>query len=319
MKVLVAEDEPVTRRLLHATLTDWGYDVTLACDGLAAWGVLQGDDAPELAILDWVMPGLDGLEVCRRVRTKAGERYAYLLLLSARNCRADLLRGLEAGADDYLTKPFDPAELRARLNTGRRIVQLQNELIAAREAMRCQATRDALTGVYNRAFILETLERELSRARAHGGHVGLLLADLDHFKRINDTRGHLAGDAVLREAAARMMHAMRPYDMVGRYGGEEFLIVLPGCDEHNTRSVGERLRQVLSATPIRHQGQTIPLSLSVGAVVYHARSPAGLKPLLCAADAALYRAKAAGRNRLEMAAPPALDTSTPDLVLNRVE
>jgi diguanylate cyclase (GGDEF)-like protein len=300
MKVLVAEDDRVTRRMLEAIVTECGYEVVAASDGAIACQVLQGEDPPQLAIMDWVMPGMDGRQVCAEVRKTPREAYTYILLLTAKGQKDDIIMGLEAGADDYLIKPFDPHELRARLNTGRRILDLQNQLIAAREAMRAQANHDPLTGVWNRRVILETLTRELIRGQREGRPVGVILADLDHFKRINDTHGHLAGDAVLCEAARRMSAVMRPYDQIGRYGGEEFLIVLPGCDEPNTLKIGERLRHQVAAQPVDHQGRTIPVTISLGVVVssgaHHGDAPA----FVHAADVALYRAKAGGRNRVEV-------------------
>jgi diguanylate cyclase (GGDEF)-like protein len=303
MRVLVAEDDPVCRRVLEATLGSWGYEPVVTGDGAAAWQLLQAEDPPRMAILDWVMPGLDGNEICRMVRGRPGERYIYLLLLTAKTHKADLLRGLEAGADDYLIKPFDPPELRARLATGRRIVSLQSELIAAREAMSRQAAQDTLTGLANRAAILNALQRELHRAGGGGTPVGVVMADLDHFKRVNDTFGHLAGDAVLRETASRMAAALRPGDRVGRYGGEEFLIVLPGCDEAGTRAVAERLRTALAGDPVVYEHKSIPVTLSLGAVIYRDSHRDDMGALLKAADAALYRAKAAGRNCLVVAPP----------------
>ncbi|MGL4554693.1 MAG: GGDEF domain-containing response regulator [Gemmataceae bacterium] len=303
MDILVADDDAVQRRLLEATLGGWGYRVRTAADGVAAWDVLRADSPPELAVLDWMMPNLDGPQLCRRVREHSRDRYTYLLLLTSRADRSDLIQGLEAGADDYLIKPCDPAELKARLNTGRRILHLQNELIAAREAMRRQATRDGLTGAWNRAAILEVLDRELARARREARPVGVVLTDIDHFKRVNDTHGHQAGDAVLREFVARLSVALRPDDLVGRYGGEEFLIVLPGCDEAALARVCERLRQRVAGEPFRApDGQPIPVTTSFGAVIHGGHRYDG-GDLVRSADAALYRAKAAGRDRVEVARP----------------
>ena len=302
MRILIAEDDPVSRRLLEATLTRWDYEVVVACDGTTALELLERDDAPTLALLDLVMPGLNGDQICRVVRERVRERYIYLLLLTAKSHKSDLIHGLNAGADDYLVKPVDPMELKARLNTGRRILGLQDQLIAAREAMRRQAMRDSLTGAWNHAAILDILQRELTRSERDGAPFSVLLADLDHFKRVNDTFGHLAGDEALCEAHRRMATAMRPYDMIGRYGGEEFLIVLPGCDETDALRIGERLRDAVADQPLRHDGEEISVTISAGAVVHDPSTPADARALLQAADQALYRAKHAGRNRVVLAA-----------------
>jgi two-component system cell cycle response regulator len=229
VKVLIAEDDMVSRRLLEAMLSRWGYEVVVTRDGLEAWHVLQTANTSLLAILDWIMPGIDGVEVCRRVRQRGQEPYIYLLLLTTKGRKENIIEGLEAGADDYLTKPFDPHELQVRLRAGKRIVTLQAELIEAREALRIQATHDPLTNIWNRRAIIETLSNELARAGREGVPVAVVLADLDYFKRINDTYGHVAGDAVLCEATNRMRASLRTYDTIGRYGGEEFLIILPNC------------------------------------------------------------------------------------------
>jgi two-component system cell cycle response regulator len=302
MKVLVAEDDGIQRLLLEKALTEWGFEALPAGDGDAAWKLLQGEQAPDLVLLDWMMPGLDGVEVCKQLRQSGRGRYTYVLVLSARAGHADMLAALEAGADDYLIKPFDPAELKARLNTGRRILHLQNELIAAREAMRRQATRDSLTGTWNHAAILEVLEHELGRSRREGKPVAVILTDLDHFKNVNDTFGHLTGDAVLCEFTARTTAALRPYDLVGRYGGEEFLVVLPNCDEAAVAAVSERLRRRVAEQPFTHGGREVTVTASVGAAV--SRNGQGdAAALVQAADQALYRAKAAGRNCVEIAPP----------------
>jgi two-component system cell cycle response regulator len=333
--ILIAEDEAVSRQLLEATLRRWGYRVAVTRDGEAAWQALQQDSAPSLAILDWMMPGLDGLEVCRRVRQRASagavidpgpvgpsairplnttevagvplvlahRPYTYVLILTARDHPEDLVAGLEAGADDYLVKPINPHELRARLKTGQRILQLERRLLAAQAALHEKATRDPLTGLWNRASILEILERELARIRREGTSLSVLLTDLDHFKRINDTLGHLAGDEVLRQAARRMRLALRTSDWIGRYGGEEFLIIQPGCDAGQGRQGAERLCQLMAGEPVLLPGGIVSLTVSVGVVAASSLQDATVERLLREADDALYQAKAEGRNRVVQAQP----------------
>ena len=299
MRVLVAEDDTVSRHVLQALLEKWGYEVEVAHDGPAAWQTLQGENAPRLAILDWMMPGLDGVDICAELRKQAREPYTYVLLLTAKGQKQDIVAGLEAGADDYLTKPFDAHELRARLRSGCRIVQLQEQLVQAREALRVEATHDALTGLWNRAAMLETLQRELSRSQRDGAPVAVTMADLDHFKQVNDTYGHLVGDAVLREATRRMRSNSRTYDALGRLGGEEFLIVAPETDVTGALSQAERLRESVGQEPIDTFEGPVHVTVSLGVAVSGEIREADL--LLRAADEALYRAKSAGRNRAELA------------------
>jgi two-component system cell cycle response regulator len=294
MKVLLADDDPLARIQLSHLLQKWGYEVETASDGLSAWRVLSGEDAPELALIDWMMPGLDGIELCRRVRANPRGRYTYVLLLTGNSGKEDVIAGLEAGADDYLKKPYEPLELRLRLQAGRRIVELQ-------AALRAMALRDPLTHAWNRRGILELLSRELPESERRRGATALIMADVDHFKRVNDVHGHQAGDLVLEEVAARFMRVVRPHDGVGRYGGEEFLIVVPGYEVGGAPLLGERLRAAVAAEPFVHEGVSIPVTASFGIALYEA----GARPeaLIEAADLALYRAKGSGRNRVEIAAP----------------
>lgn len=284
------------RAVLKRWLEEWGYDVTLVPDGAQAWVAMSQDMAPELLILDWMMPEIDGTELCRRIREREPVPYPYILLVTAKDEKQDVVRGLDAGADDYLTKPFDRSELRARLNVGKRILRLQRELIQAREELRFRATHDVLTGVWNRGALLEMLHRELERGARSGTPTAVLMLDLDHFKLVNDTYGHLAGDAVLREVARRMLDHVRTYDFVGRYGGEEFLIVLPGCSREQVEHSAERIRCAVSGEPVPGESCHIPVTVSIGASV--ADHGEGEQEILSAADKALYQAKVAGRNRI---------------------
>jgi two-component system, cell cycle response regulator len=303
MKVLVADDSIVSRHMLEATVKKWGYEPVVACDGQEAWDILEKEDAPQLAILDWVMPVLTGPEVCSRLRKQHRETYTYILLLTSKNQREDLIEGMTAGADDYVTKPFNHHELQVRLRAGRRIVELQSELLATQAALREQATHDALTKVYNRHSIFEVLERELHRAERENLPVGLALLDIDFFKAVNDTYGHIAGDAVLSEASRRIKTSIRSYDSIGRYGGEEFLIILPGCDEGCTISQSERIRRALASEPMAiHEDHLSDTSLALTASFGSTTALPGHKvtpeTMLRIADDALYEAKRSGRNRV---------------------
>jgi diguanylate cyclase (GGDEF)-like protein len=300
MRILIADDSIVSRHLLDATLRKWGYEVVVATDGIEAWNYLQAEDAPKLAILDWVMPGLTGPEVCRRVREKAHDKdaYTYILLLTSKSLREDLIEGMESGADDYLTKPFDQHELKVRLRAGTRIIDLQRELVSAREELREQATKDFLTRIWNRSSILDIFQRELSRGARENRSVGLVLADLDHFKSVNDTFGHFAGDAVLREFARRMQSATRPYDAVGRYGGEEFLIILPGCDPSCTANQAERMRASLANEAMSINDKPHQVTCSFGATCWCPGTDPSSDALIRVADNALYLAKGQGRDRV---------------------
>jgi two-component system, cell cycle response regulator len=310
MRVLIADDDDVLRHILETTLTKWGYEVMVARNGLEAWRLLQGNDAPRLAILDWIMPGMDGVEVCREIRKWEDRPYIYLLLLTAKHRKEDVIAGMEAGADDYIAKPFDPSELKVRLRAGRRILDLQAELLTARETLRYQATHDGMTGLLNRTATLDALRNELERAGRQNVPVSLMLADLDHFKDINDTHGHTIGDAVLCEATRRMRTAVRTYDTVGRYGGEEFLFILPGCSSDDAQCQAERLLACVTSDPIVLPRLTIRFTMSVGVVVKYNAAIDDVDSLIHAADSALYEAKLGGRNRVVIAGtvPPALKT-----------
>jgi two-component system, cell cycle response regulator len=290
VKVLVAEDDPITSYLLQALLTKAGYDPVVVGNGVEVLHALEQADGPRLMVLDWMMPHMDGVEVCRTIRKSISRNYVYLILLTAKDKQQEILEGLDSGADDYITKPFDFHELVARLRSGKRILELQDQLFN-------QATHDSLTGLLNHEAILEILQRESRRALRNETQLAVIMADLDHFKDINDTHGHLIGDSVLRETAKALRGCLRSYDSIGRYGGEEFLIVAPDCSENEAAILAERLRNAVEKVAVAASNCIVPITLSFGV----ADTSVGHKPeeMLRAADRALYAAKNGGRNRVE--------------------
>jgi two-component system cell cycle response regulator len=310
MKVLIAEDELTFQHMLKTFLSKWGYEVVVSSDGLQAWKTLQGENRPRLAILDWMMPGMDGVHICRAVRKSESIPYVYLLLLTTRDQKQDIVEGIEAGADDYLIKPFDPHELRARIRTGERIIELQESLLRTQEELRVQATHDALTGLLNRRASLDALSAELDRGRREKKPLCLVMADIDHFKKVNDTHGHPAGDVVLREVARRIQGSVRAYDTAGRFGGEEFLVIFPGCSQHQGIRQAERIREAVSAEPVAVRDKALGVTISLGVATTSEPDPEDIEGLLGAADMALYRAKEEGRNRVGFT--ESLRRSSPD-------
>jgi two-component system cell cycle response regulator len=305
MKILVAEDEPVSRELLKSLLTKWGYEVTTTSDGEEAWRLLQEQEELRLAILDWMMPGKDGIEICRLIRQKQKDsHYIYTIILTARDNKEDALLGLEAGADDYITKPFHQQELRFRIRIGQRILELERYLQDAYEEMKRLATFDALTGLWNRRVVLEHLDKEWDRASREKQALSIVLADIDHFKLFNDRYGHALGDRVLVHLSNILREMVRPYDGIGRYGGEEFLLFFPECDQEKGIQIAERLRQQLESCPLTEAEQQLQITVSLGGTtLYPAQCNCSINHLLKVADDALYEAKKTGRNRVVWFAP----------------
>lgn len=293
MKILIAEDDFTSRRMLENLMSKWDYEYVSATSGDEAWRILQEDDPPRVAILDWVIPGMDGAAVCRAVRgrSRPSWNYQYIILLTSKDSKNDIVSGLKAGADDYIIKPFDPNELKMRLKVGVRILELQ-------DALRYHATHDPLTAILNRGAIIDRLNSEISRSVRE--HIGLSIAllDIDHFKKVNDTHGHSVGDMVLCEVVHRIRSGMRSYDVVGRYGGEEFLIIVPGVTEETELRVFERIRNNIGGREIGIYGVELNVTASLGVAAFD--KSMDVDELIRVADAALYRAKQNGRNRIEV-------------------
>jgi two-component system, cell cycle response regulator len=290
MKVLVAEDDLTSRTILGAILAKWGYEVVCAIDGQQALDILSQPDGPKLALLDWSMPVLSGIDVCRTLRKDQANDTIYVIILTAKSEKRNIVEGLNAGANDYIIKPYDNEELQARINVGKRMVEMQSELEKAKHALIYEAMHDSLTGLYNRKAILEMLAKELSRIKRNGGALHIGMCDLDHFKLINDRYGHQTGDEILQGFARIMNENLRDYDFIGRYGGEEFLIILPASGATNKKmTCFNRLHSVISDTMIGTRSGEIPVTVSIG--VTRADGEKEIDEILSEADNALYRAK----------------------------
>ncbi len=290
MKVLVAEDDLTSRTILGAILAKWGYEVVCAVDGQQAMEILSQPDGPKLALLDWSMPVLSGIDVCRNLRKEQANDTIYIIMLTAKSEKKHIVEGLNAGANDYIIKPYDNEELQARINVGKRMVEIQSELEKAKHALIYEAMHDSLTGLYNRKAILEMLTRELSRVKRSSDILHIGMCDLDHFKLINDRYGHQTGDEILQGFAKIMNASLRDYDYIGRYGGEEFLIILPSTGEINKKmTCFSRLHKVIADTKIGTRSGDISVTVSIG--VTKADGGKAIDEVLSEADDALYRAK----------------------------
>ncbi len=301
-RILIADDDPVSSRILTKSIESWDLEAVAARNGREAWQALQTSGI-RLALLDWEMPEADGLELCRRVRAAGGKRYIYIILLTSRDRSEDVIAGLEAGADDYMVKPVKFEELRARLQAGRRIIELEDKLLQSQKRLFELATKDGLTRLWNRRTILQFLEEELSYGERAGTPTSLIMMDVDNFKTINDTCGHQAGDKVLSALAKRLQKQVRPYDRIGRYGGDEILIVLPNCGLDAAAGIAERLRREAIRKPAKLRGQALGFTVSLGVSSTENRARTTADKIISAGDLALYEAKRLGRDRVVRSEP----------------
>lgn len=306
--VLIADDSLVVRAVVRSHLEEVGYRVLEAVDGIAAIEECRRG-APDVLLLDIEMPGLDGHQVLAQLKADPAVRDIPVVFLTNRSGMTDVVAGLDGGAHDYLKKPFEAPELVARVAAAAHVKKLQDQLRQRNVELDLVGRTDALTGLYNRRHLEEECGRQQSIARRHGDPLGLILLDIDHFKNVNDSYGHPAGDLVLREFARRLAGQIRVGDVAGRWGGEEFLVVLPRTGPDGVLGVGERIRLAVSATPMSAAGQDITVTVSGGCAVGPLDS---VEALVAEADARLYRAKAAGRDRIATVADGALPVVPPD-------
>ena len=296
-RILLVDDEPTQRLIMARLLKRAGYSVEVAGNGKEALGKIDAGDF-QLMITDWEMPEMDGIALCRELRATPGKGYIYTILLTARDAIEHVVTGLQSGADDYLTKPVIEPELIARLSTGKRIVTLERSLRTANEENRRLSITDPLTGAYNRRYLTEQLPREIDRAARYGRQLATVMCDVDHFKRINDTQGHLVGDEVLKWFVGELRHGVRGSDWVARYGGEEFLIVLVETNVANAAVAAEHLRARLAATPFPGVPGGLPVTASFGVAGWQSNVPQGstFDALVARCDEGVYASKAASRN-----------------------
>ncbi len=299
MEVLIAYDDLSLMKLLQSNLKQWGFNVLSVTDGNEALSILKSKQSPSMAVLDSQMRGLDSKELYRSLRDSGNIKYTYIISLADDEQYKELINETEFNADDYLTKPFNIHELKFRLNTGMRILSYQEKLLRERESLRKMVTYDSLTNIFNRPAILGICEKELVRSSRQKNATSLIMTDIDDFKRVNDTHGHIVGDHVLHDIAKLIEDSLRPYDSVGRYGGEEFLIVVPNCKCVDAVELADRIRQTIEDNPIVYNGLTIPITLSLGVASMNGNVGFNPNELINLADQALLHAKARGKNRVE--------------------
>ena len=300
-RVLLADNSPRCDEIAQY-LRDWSYSPVVVSSGADALDSIDGNDAPRLVVLRWQLPEMTGPEICFQSRHRDSDSYTYFILI-APNSDCGRINGFNSGADSVLFEGFDKNELRVRLTAGDRILQLEDRLKAANEMIRCQATRDHLTGIHNRRSVMDQIEIEITRSRRGKSPLGLIIIDIDEFKSVNDDYGHPIGDHALQHTAHNISKSTRPFDIVGRYGGDEFIVVLPDADAAATSAVADRIVRAAMENPLRIENRDIQVTLSCGALSLSALEDVSINSMVQLADEALYRAKRNGRNQTALAGP----------------
>ena len=310
MKMLIVEDDPFVQKVVKKVFAGMGFEVLTCGDGATALDFIKNDRI-QFAVIDWILPEMDGLTLCRRVRKLKLSRYIYMIVLTSRNRKEDLVQALDSGADDYIAKPFDESELAARARVGMRIIQLENKLVNNQKRLMKLAKEDPLTGILNRRSLFDGILKEINRSSREGASVATILVDADNCKAINDTHGHLAGDVALAEFSRRLQDSCREYDLLGRYGGEEFLVFLPRTDREGAIRVAERIRTSLRQKPMVFGDHKVELGASLGVCAYTfdkskkraENVEAVFDEMIKRTDYALYMAKKEGKNRVVVYTP----------------
>ncbi|MGC9327742.1 MAG: GGDEF domain-containing response regulator [Candidatus Hinthialibacter sp.] len=299
-KILIADQDRSLMGLLQTNLREWGFEAVYASNESEARQILRRKHSPQLVVFDFTLASTDAIDICRQISDKEHGTYKYIIVLVNEENYEDVLHSVDFGPDDYLIKPFNIHEFRFRLNTAQRIIRFQEDLIRERENLKKMSMHDSLTQLYNRSAIMDLFSREISRSQRRNSFLSLFMVDIDYFKSINDSHGHLAGDAVLREAASRISDSLRRYDAVGRYGGEEFLVIVPHCDHLQAKQLAERIRLRVSSEPFCVEKKKLYVTISIGVSTCLCGNGSTPNQLIQQADQALYAAKNSGRNRVEL-------------------
>ncbi len=296
--IAIVDDDRAIRRLVRLFLGRAGY-ASFECETGAEARERLPRESWDLAILDRRLPDMDGVDLCQEIKAMPAFRTRYIIMLTGEDEQEDKVEGLELGADDYITKPFQSPELLARVRAGKRIVDLQKELMEKNKRLELLSITDGLTKLHNHRYFQDELARSFDNSQRYARPLSLAMIDLDFFKKINDTHGHAAGDDVLKVVAGLFRDSVRSTDLVARYGGEEFAVMMPETELDDAILFAEKIRELIESTPIETQAGVLRATVSIGvASIPHSAIPSS-KELIVAADRALYRAKRNGRNQVQ--------------------